>query len=70
MESFGNGSRLPVFLPSHLTLNRALNRKTRRLSMPDSKSFPSKEVGIRAEHLATQDRLKETCPEVGRKATG
>src|SRR5713101_4959661 len=59
LESFGNGARLPVFLPSPLSPDRALNRKTRRLSMPDRKFLQEKEVGIRAEHLTTQEWLRE-----------
>src|SRR5712692_809342 len=37
LESFGDQSRFPVFFPFHPSPDPALNRETRRLSMPDRK---------------------------------
>src|SRR5439155_26350631 len=55
LESFMNRSRFPLFSPSHLSLDCALNRLYRPLSLPDRKFSLEKEVGIRAAHLATQE---------------
>jgi hypothetical protein len=56
LESFGNLSRFPVFLPFHPSPDRALNRKSRRLSVPDRKSSLENRVrGYSTERLATQE---------------
>src|SRR5213594_2180070 len=45
LESFMNRSRFPLFSPSHLSLDCALNRCARLESVPDRKFFSRKRGG-------------------------
>src|SRR6266540_1482492 len=46
LNSFGNGSRFPVFLPFRLSPDCAMNRGTRPLSLTDGKFSLEKREGV------------------------
>src|SRR3989475_13148857 len=55
-----NRSRFPLFSPSHSSLDCALNRLHRPLSLRVRKFSLEEEVGIGAEHLARQECLAQS----------
>ena len=60
LNSFGNGSRFPVFLPFRLSPDCAMNRGTRPLSLTDGKFSLEKKEGYCTAHLVTQERFPLT----------
>src|SRR5438094_3275832 len=50
-KSFGNWRRFPVIFPFHQITDRALNSKTRTISMPDGKSSLEKGRGGLAQNI-------------------
>src|SRR5438309_6818923 len=70
-KSFGIWPRFPVIFPFNPSQDPALNRKTRRLSIPNRKSSLENRVGgYSTEHLATQEWFPGRAVKVGNSRLG